>query len=92
VITSRRNECSRPAKPAPGAGILTIVGLAVAVAALVVFGSQGTIVWPLALAMLAGKASGGYFGARYAVKAGDAKIRFLLVIVALAAAIDLLIE
>jgi len=73
------------------AGILTIVGLAVAVAALAVFGSHGTIVWPLGLAMLAGKAVGGYFGARYAVKAGDAKIRLLFAAVVVVAAAQLLL-
>jgi uncharacterized protein len=73
------------------AGLLTIIGLAVAITALAVFGTQGTIVWPLAIAMLAGKATGGYFGARYAVKAGDRKIRVLFAVVVLAAAVDLLI-
>jgi uncharacterized membrane protein YfcA len=73
------------------AGILTIVGLAVALAALAVFGSHGTIVWPLAIAMLAGKALGGYFGARYAVKVGDARIRWLFAGVVVIAAAQLLL-
>jgi uncharacterized membrane protein YfcA len=72
------------------AGILTLVGLAVALAALAVFGSHGAIVWPLGFAMLAGKATGGYFGARYAVKAGDAKIRVLFAGVVLVSAARLL--
>lgn len=73
------------------AGILTIVGLAVAVAALAVFGSHGTIVWPMGIAMLVGKAAGGYLGARYAVKAGDAKIRLLFAGVVIVAAAQLLL-
>jgi uncharacterized membrane protein YfcA len=55
-----------------------------------VFGSHGTIVWPLGVAMLAGKAAGGYLGARYAVKAGDARIRPLFTLVVVIAAAQLL--
>jgi uncharacterized membrane protein YfcA len=73
------------------AGILTFVGLAVALAALAVFGTQGTIVWPLAISMLAGKAIGGYFGARYAAKAGDGKVRILFALVVVASAVQLLL-
>jgi uncharacterized membrane protein YfcA len=73
------------------AGILTIVGLAVGLAALAVFGTQGAIVWPLAVTMLAGKAIGGYLGARYAAKAGDAKVRLLFAGVVVVAALQLLL-
>lgn len=73
------------------AGILTLVGLAVAVAALAVFGSHGAIAWPFGLAMLAGKASGGYLGARYAARAGDAKVRLLFAAVVVLSAAHLLL-
>ena len=71
------------------AGILTIVGLAVALTGIAIFGSQGAIVWPLGLAMLAGKAAGGYLGARYAVKLGEARVRWLFVAVVLLSALRL---
>jgi len=72
------------------AGVLTIVGLAAACSALVVFGSRGTIVWPLGFAMLAGKTAGGYLGARAAARLGDRRIRWLFVAVVLASAARLL--
>jgi uncharacterized protein len=73
------------------AGILTIVGLAVALAAVAVFGSHGAIVWPLGIAMLAGKALGGYLGARYAARLGDGKIRLLFAGVVVLSAVRLLL-
>ncbi len=71
------------------AGVLTIVGLAVALTGLAVFGSHHAIVWPLGLAMLAGKGSGGYFGARYAVRLGERRVRLLFVAVVLLSALRL---
>jgi len=71
------------------AAVLTIVGLAVGLTGLAIFGSQGAIAWPLGFAMLGGKLAGGYFGARYAVKAGEARVRGLFVAVVLASAVRL---
>jgi uncharacterized membrane protein YfcA len=71
------------------AAVLTVVGLAVGLTGLVIFGSRGTIVWPLGFAMLAGKLAGGYFGARYAVKVGEARIRWLFIAVVFASAVQL---
>ena len=71
------------------AGVLTLVGLAAAIAGLVVFGSRGSIVWPLGIAMLFGKAAGGYCGARFAVRVGERRIRWLFVVVVLASALQL---
>jgi uncharacterized membrane protein YfcA len=68
------------------AAVLTIVGLAVAMVGIAIFGAQGTIVWPMGVAMLVGKLAGGYFGARYAVKAGEGRIRVLFIAVVLASA------
>ena len=68
------------------AGLLTIVGMATASSALLVLGSHGTIVWPIGLSMMAGKAFGGYLGARTAVKLGEGRIRLLFIaVVALSA-------
>lgn len=74
------------------AGVLTIVGLAVAVTGVVIFGSHGAIAWPLGLAMLAGKTLGGYLGARYAVKVGERYIRWLFIAVVLASALRLYLD
>jgi uncharacterized protein len=71
------------------AGVLTLVGLAVALTGTAIFASQGAIVWPLGLAMLAGKAAGGYLGARYAVKLGERRVRWLFVAVVLLSALRL---
>lgn len=73
------------------AGILALVGLAVGFAGLAVFGPHGAIVWPLGLAMLAGKTTGGYLGARFAVKAGEGRIRLLFVGVVALSAVRLLL-
>lgn len=73
------------------AGALTLVGLTVSVVALLVFGSHGSVVWPLALAMLLGKLTGGYLGARYAVRVGEAKIRLLFIAVVTVSAVRLLV-
>lgn len=74
------------------AGVLTIVGLVVAVIGTAIFGSQGAIVWPLGLAMLAGKAAGGYLGARYAVALGEQRVRWLFVAVVLLSALRLFLD
>jgi uncharacterized protein len=71
------------------AGVLTIVGLAVALTGSAIFGSNDAIVWPLGFAMLAGKAAGGYLGARYAVKLGERRVRWLFIGVVLASALRL---
>lgn len=71
------------------AGILTLVGLAVALPGVAVFASHGVIVWPLGLAMLAGKSAGGYIGARYAIGVGEGRVRLLFVCVALISAVRL---
>jgi uncharacterized membrane protein YfcA len=73
------------------AGVLTIVGLAVAITGVAIFGSHGAIAWPLGLAMLAGKAAGGYLGARYAVKLGERVVRWLFIAVVLVSAVRLYI-
>src|SRR5262245_26432885 len=74
------------------AGVLTIVGLVVAVIGTAIFGSQGAIVWSLGLAMLAGKAAGGYLGARYAVALGERRVRWLFVAVVLLSALRLFLD
>jgi len=71
------------------AGILTVVGLAVALPGVAVFASHGAIVWPLGLAMLAGKSAGGYLGARYAVGVGESRVRLLFMGVVLVSAVRL---
>ena len=71
------------------AGVLTIVGLAVAVIGSAIFGSHDAIVWPLGIAMLAGKSAGAYLGARYAVKLGERVVRWLFIAVVLVAALRL---
>jgi uncharacterized membrane protein YfcA len=71
------------------AGVLTIVGLAVALTGSVIFGSNDAIVWGLGVAMLLGKAAGGYLGARYAVKLGEQRVRWLFAAVVLLSALRL---
>lgn len=73
------------------AGILTIVGLSVALVALVVFSSFGLIVWPVAFTMLVAKTLGAYLGAGYAVRLGDRWVRIVFAVVVTAAGLKLLV-
>jgi uncharacterized membrane protein YfcA len=65
------------------AGILTIVGLAVGLVGLVIFGVNGVINWPIGIALLLGKTLGSYLGAGFAVRIGEEKIRLVFALVVL---------
>ncbi|NDF42671.1 MAG: sulfite exporter TauE/SafE family protein, partial [Actinobacteria bacterium] len=58
-----------------------IVNLATNLGAIVVFGYHGKIMWLLGLTMAIGNITGGFLGARWAMRGGSALIRrvFLLV-------------
>ncbi|MCB1646110.1 MAG: sulfite exporter TauE/SafE family protein [Pseudomonadales bacterium] len=71
------------------AALLTLVGLAIGLVGMVMFGSYGVIDWPLGLALLAGKSVGGYFGSLRAIRVGDKWIRWLFAVVVLLSAISL---
>ena len=71
------------------AGVLTIVGLAVAITGTAIFSSHDAIVWSAGIAMLLGKSAGGYLGARYAVKLGEHRIRWLFIALVLVSAVRL---
>lgn len=66
--------------------ILNTVGSAIAAA---IFLSGGAIVWPPALAMVAGAALGGQIGAHFVLRWGAPLVRVALVIVSIALAIQL---
>lgn len=62
------------------------------VAALLVFGLQGAIIWPVALAMAVSAFLGAQLGARFAVKFGARIIKPLIIITCLVMAIKLLTD
>ena len=59
-------------------------------AALTIFIPNGDVVWPAALAMVAGQLAGGYIGARTGIRYGAKVIRPVVVIVCIALALRLL--
>jgi uncharacterized membrane protein YfcA len=64
-----------------------VVNFASNLAALVLFAVRGTVVWRLALPMAAAQLAGGWLGAHLAVRRGDALVRRVVVVVALALAV-----
>jgi uncharacterized membrane protein YfcA len=61
-----------------------VVNCASNFAALVVFASQGMVVWSLAVPMLVAQVAGGWTGAHLAIRQGNRFIRVVVVLVALA--------
>jgi uncharacterized membrane protein YfcA len=66
-----------------------VVNFASNLAALALFAARGVVVWKLAVPMAAGQLLGGFLGAHLAVRRGDALVRRVVVLVALAAAVKL---
>lgn len=62
------------------------------VGALLVFGVQGAIVWPVALTMAVGAFIGAQLGARFAVRFGAKVIKPLIIVVCLIMAVKLLLD
>jgi uncharacterized membrane protein YfcA len=62
------------------------------IAALILFGLSGKIVWPLGLAMGAGQVLGAQLGSRLAIRHGTRLVRPLLVVVCCAMALRLLLD
>jgi hypothetical protein len=63
-----------------------VVNFASNFAALVLFAVRGTVVWRIALPMAAAQLAGGWLGAHLAVRRGDALVRKVVVVMALALA------
>ncbi|MDH3285159.1 MAG: TSUP family transporter, partial [Acidobacteriota bacterium] len=68
---------------------VTIV-LALQTVALVVFAALGKVMWGVGLLLAAGLATGGYIGARIALRSGERVLRVLLVVASAALALKLL--
>jgi uncharacterized membrane protein YfcA len=66
-----------------------VVNFASNLAALALFAWRGVVVWPVALPMAAGQLCGGWLGAHLAVRRGDALVRRVAVLSALALAVKL---
>jgi hypothetical protein len=66
-----------------------VVNFASNLAALALFAWRGVVAWPVALPMAAGQLCGGWIGAHLAIRRGDALIRRVAVLVALALAAKL---
>jgi uncharacterized membrane protein YfcA len=66
-----------------------VVNFASNLAAVILFAARGVVLWPVALPMAAGQLMGGWLGAHLAVRRGDALIRRVVVVVALALAAKL---
>ncbi len=65
-------------------------GLCINLVAAVLFGANGIVLWPLALAMTVGSLVGGYGGARLAQRVGQTMVRRAVVVIGLAAFVWLL--
>jgi len=74
------------------AATLKITSIATGLIALFVYGTHGTILWDYGLAMMAGKMTGNYFGAGYALKKGEAWVRKLFAVVVVAISTGLLLH
>ena len=66
-----------------------VVNFASNLAALALFAWRGAVVWPVALPMAVGQLCGGWIGAHLAVRRGDALVRRVAVLSALALAVKL---
>ena len=71
------------------AALLTLIGLAIGGVGLMVFGVSGIIDWPVGLALLVGKALGGYLGSLAATRVGNRAVRWAFIAVVLASALAL---
>jgi uncharacterized membrane protein YfcA len=69
-----------------------VVNFASNLAALALFAWRGMVVWPVALPMAAGQLCGGWIGAHLAVRRGDALVRRVAVLSALALAVKLALD
>ena len=63
-----------------------VVNFASNLAAMVLFAAKGTVAWRIALPMAGAQLAGGWLGAHLAVRRGDALVRRVVVVVALALA------
>jgi uncharacterized membrane protein YfcA len=73
-------------------GNAKIVNLASNLAAMTLFASHGTIIWPLALPMAAANILGATTGAALAIKNGDRLVRSVVLLVVLAVVIKLAVD
>jgi len=71
------------------AALLSVIGLAIGLVGMVMFGFNGIIDWPVGIVLLLGKLLGGYFGSLAAVKAGDKWVRYVFIVVVLVSAVAL---
>jgi uncharacterized membrane protein YfcA len=69
-----------------------VVNFASNLAALALFAWRGVVVWPVALPMAVGQLCGGWIGAHLAVRRGDALVRRVAVVSALALAVKLALD
>jgi len=69
-----------------------VVNFASNLAALALFAWRGVVIWPVALPMAAGQLCGGWIGAHLAVRRGDALVRRVAVLSALALAVKLALD
>ena len=69
-----------------------VVNFASNLAALALFAWRGVVVWPVALPMAVGQLCGGWLGAHLAVRRGDALVRRVAVLSALALAVKLALD
>jgi uncharacterized membrane protein YfcA len=69
-----------------------VVNFASNLAALALFAWRGVVVWPVALPMAVGQLSGAWLGAHLAVRRGDALVRRVAVLSALALAVKLALD
>ena len=69
-----------------------VVNFASNLAALALFAWRGAVVWPVALPMAVGQLSGAWLGAHLAVRRGDALVRRVAVLSALALAVKLALD
>lgn len=78
--------------PLYASGNAKVVNLGSNLAALLVFGFRGAIVWPLALPMAAANVLGARLGAHLALRQGDRFVRVVVTLVVLAAASKLVFD
>jgi uncharacterized membrane protein YfcA len=71
------------------AALLSVIGLAIGLVGMVMFGFNGIIDWSVGIVLLVGKLLGGYFGSLAAVKAGDKWVRYVFIVVVLVSAVAL---
>ncbi len=67
-----------------------IIGFMIAVTAALSFLQAGAIEWPQSIALAVGLVCGGWMGVRFSIRRGTAFIRWLLIVVAIASAAQLL--